>query len=92
MFFKELIGGAETGVQTRTGTVPQRTAAGQVAPGGAVAVPRVQEHPVGTDAWQETEDGSCVLDAGSKKWRDVLLLLRLVGLLGAPNNIREERL
>ena len=52
-------------------------------------MPSVQEHPLGTGTGQDAEDGSRVLDAGSKKWRDVLLLFRLGGLLGALDNSGE---
>jgi len=61
---KELTFGTETGVQARTRGVPRRAAAGQVAPGGAVAVPNVQEHPLGRDAGQEAEDSGSVLKSG----------------------------
>ena len=73
---KEFSFGAETGVQTRTRTFPQRPAAGQVAPGGVVAVPVVQEHPLGGDAGQEAENSGSVVVVCCKKWRDVSLLFR----------------
>jgi len=43
----EVIRGSETGMQARTGTVPQRAAAGEAAAGRAVALSGVQEHALG---------------------------------------------
>jgi hypothetical protein len=64
---KERISGAETRMQARAGRVLQRSTAGQVAAGGAVAVPGVQKHILGRITWQAAEDCCHVLAYGSER-------------------------